>query len=95
MSITHYVSPSGIEVYQFEDSDTIHISGNPPQSYTGIEFDSAYDFEEYVKDYVNSDGIGFDSEYSQFFAYTKTPNRAIKFVKDIEQWFDGFRKKAK
>jgi hypothetical protein len=91
MSITHYVSPSGIEVYQFEDSDTIHISGNPPSKYTGIEFESAYDFEEYVKDKID-DGVGFDSEYSQFFAYTKTKERAIEFVKNIENWFDKIRK---
>ncbi len=91
MSITHYKSPSGIEVYQFDDEDTIHISGNPPQSYTGIEFDSAYDFEEYVKDKID-DGVGFDSEYSQFFAYTKTKERAIEFVKNIENWFDKIRK---
>jgi len=95
MSIDYYKSPSGIEVYQFEDDSVIHISGNPPQSYTGIEFDSAYDFEEYVKDYIDFDGIGFDSEYSQFFAYAKTPERAIEFVKNIEQWFDKIRKKAK
>lgn len=91
MSITHYVSPSGIEVYQFEDSNTIHISGNPPTKYTGIEFESAYDFEEYVKDHID-DSVEFDSEYSQFFAYAHTVETAIEFVKNIENWFDKIRK---
>ena len=88
---THYVSPSGIEVYQFDDEDTIHITGNPPKKYTGIEFENAYEFEDYVKGHID-DGVEFDSEYSQFFAYAKTPERAIEFVKNIEQWFDKIRK---
>ena len=91
MTKTHYQSPLGIEVYQFDDSGTIHITGNPPQSLTVVEFDSAYDFEEYVQDYINSDGIEYDSEYSQFFAYAKTPERAIEYVKDIEKWFENIR----
>jgi hypothetical protein len=91
MTKTHYESPIGLEVYQFDDSDTICISGNVPQKYTVVEFDSAYDFEEYVRDYVDSDGIEYDSEYSQFFAYAKTPERAIKYVNDIENWFANIR----
>ena len=58
---------------------------------TVVEFDSAYEFEEYVQGYVNSDDIEYDSEYSQFFAYTKTPERAIEYVKDIEKWFENIR----
>jgi hypothetical protein len=91
MSITHYKSPSGLEVFQFEDSNTIHITGNPPTKYTSIQFESAYDFEEYVKDKID-DGIEFDSEYCQFFAYAKTKERAIEFVKNIENYFDKIRK---
>ena len=91
MTKTHYESPIGIEVYQFDNSDTIHISGNVSQKYTVVEFDSAYDFEEYVQGYVNSDDIKYDSEYSQFFAYTKTPERAIEYVKDIEKGFANIR----
>ena len=49
MTKTHYQSPIGIEVYQFDNSDTIHISGNVPQKYTVVEFDSAYEFEEYIQ----------------------------------------------
>ena len=52
---------------------------------------SAYDFEEYVKSHID-DGVEFDSEYSQFFAYTHTPETAIEFVKKIEDWFDKIRK---
>ena len=48
MTKTHYESPIGLEVYQFDDSDTICISGNVPQKYTVVEFDSAYDFEALV-----------------------------------------------
>jgi len=42
-------------------------------------------------DYINSDDIEYDSEYSQFFAYAKTPERAIEYVKDIEKWFENIR----
>ena len=45
----YYQSPSGITVYKFSDNDLIHISGNPPQTYTQIEFDNAYDFEDYIE----------------------------------------------
>ena len=92
MTTTHYVSPSGIEVYSFDDDENlVTITGNPPKSYTSIEFDNAYDFEEYVKSHID-DGVEFDSEYSQFFAYTHTPETAIEFVKKIEDWFDKIRK---
>ena len=91
MTKTHYESPIGMEVYQFDDSDTIHITGNISQKYTVIEFDSAYDFEEYIQSHINSDDIEYDSEYCQFFACTKTSERAIKYVKDIEDWFANVR----
>jgi hypothetical protein len=36
---------------------------------------------------TNARGIDFDSEYCQFFAYAKTKNRALEFVKEIEDYF--------
>jgi hypothetical protein len=51
------------------------------------EFDSAYDFEEFIQSKIKCNGIDFDSEYSQFFAYAKTKNRALEFVKEIEDYF--------
>ena len=51
------------------------------------KFESAYDFEEVVKEKVNSSGIDFDSEYCMFCAYAKTKQRAIGFAKAIEKYF--------
>jgi hypothetical protein len=36
--------------------------------------------------------VEFDSEFCQFFAYTKTKARAIKFATDIEKHFEKIRK---
>ena len=63
------------------------ITGFPKLSDKLPRFDSAYDFEEVVKEKVNNTGITFDSEYCQFFAYAKTKARAIGFAKAVEKYF--------
>jgi hypothetical protein len=40
---------------------------------------------------IDSEGIEFDSESGQFFAYADTEERAIKFLNDIEAYFKGVR----
>ena len=80
-----YSSPLGLGIYK--DDYGFTITGNPKKSSTGLQFDSAYDFEEYVQKKVWCEGIDFDSEYSQFFAYAKTEKRAKSFVEDLEKWF--------
>jgi hypothetical protein len=42
--------------------------------------------EEYIQKHIDCSGIDFDSEYCQFFAYTKTVDRAKQFVEDITTW---------
>jgi hypothetical protein len=56
------------------------------------EFESAYDFEEFIQEKINCKGIEFDSEFCQFFAYAKTKQSAIKFVNQIEKHFEKVRK---
>jgi hypothetical protein len=68
------------------------ITGNPKSSMTVKEFESAYDFEEFVEEKINCKGIEFDSEYCQFFAYAKTKARATKFANDIDAYFAKVRK---
>jgi hypothetical protein len=68
------------------------IAGNPKSKMTVKEFESAYDFEEFVQEKINCKGIEFDSEYCQFFAYAKTKARAIKFANDIDAYFAKVRK---
>jgi hypothetical protein len=55
------------------------------------EFESAYDFEEFVQNKIDSEGIEFDSESGQFFAYADNEERAIKFLNDIEAYFNQVR----
>jgi len=80
--------PIGLAVIQFDWDKNYTITGNLAKSYQIKDFDSAYDFEEYVQKHVDCTDIDFDSEFSQFFAYAKTEERAIKFVEDITVWFD-------
>jgi len=81
----------GLEVYRFKDDKDWTISGNAKRAMTVKEFDSAYDFEEFVKEKINCKGIEFDSEFCQFYAYAKTKARAIKFANDIDKYFAKVR----
>ena len=81
----------GLEVYRLEGCKDWSISGNAKRAMTVKEFDSAYDFEEFVQSKINCKGIEFDSEFCQFFAYAKTKARAIKFANDIDKYFAKVR----
>jgi len=86
-----YQSPIGLEVNQCEGDKDFTITGNARKSMTVKEFDSAYDFEEFIQEKINYNGISFDSEYCQFFAYAKTKAKAVNFVKAIENHFSKVR----
>ena len=82
----------GLEVYKGDwEGAEWTVTGNPRREMTVKEFDSAYEFEEFVQEKVNCKGVSFDSEYCQFFAYAKTKARAIKFANDIDKHFAKFR----
>jgi len=88
MAKTHYTSEIGIEVWKGDWADAEWtITGYPKSSMTIKQFDSAYDFEEYIQKKVNCDNITFDSESCQFFAYAKTKQRATSFIKAIDKHF--------
>jgi hypothetical protein len=87
----HYQSPIGLEVNQCEGDKDFTITGNAIKSMTVKEFDSAYDFEEFIQSKINCKAIIFDSEYCQFFAYAKTKAQAVRFVKAIEKYFATVR----
>ena len=88
-----YVSPIGLSVYDDKEKfDCFTITGNAKKSQTVVEFESAYDFEEFVQKHINCKGVDFDSEFCQFFAYTKTKASALSFVKRIEKHFDKVKK---
>lgn len=91
---TIYKSPIGLSVTKFDDDKSYTITGNAKSTYTVRPFDSAYDFEEFIKPKINCKGIDFDSEYCQFFAYAKTEKRAMKFLKEIEEYFERLRAMA-
>jgi hypothetical protein len=79
--------PIGFEIFQLEESkEEYTITGNIAKAYRFRDFDSAYDLEEYIRKHIDCSGISFDSEYCQFFAYTKTLDRAKQFVDDITAW---------
>ena len=90
-----YTSPMGltVEIGSWEDAQWT-ITGNAKKEYTVRPFDSAYDFEEFIEAKVNCKGITFDSEFCQFFAYAETEERAIEFVKEIEEYFERLRAMA-
>ena len=68
------------------------ITGNVKNAMTIKEFDSAHDFEEFIREKVNCNGIEFDSEFCQFFAYAKTKRTAIAFGNRIDNYFKKVRK---
>jgi len=86
-----YQSPIGLEINQCEGDKDFTITGNANKSMTVKEFDSAYDFEEFIQAKIDCKGISFDSEYCQFFAYAKNKNRAMEFVNAIEDYFTTVR----
>jgi len=79
--------PIGLTIFKLdEDKEEYTITGNLAKEYRFREFDGAYDLEEYIQKHIDCSGIDFDSEYCQFFAYTKTIDRAKQFVDDITTW---------
>ena len=68
------------------------ITGYPNGDVIGHNYQSAYDFEEAIKENVNCKGITFDSEYCQFFAYAKTKARLVSFAKQIEKHYTKAKK---
>jgi len=86
-----YKSPLGLSVEKYDWDKNFTITGKLFKSMTMKEFDSAYDVEDFIQAKINCKGIDFDSEYCQFFAYAKTKNRAMTFVKEIEDYFAKVR----
>lgn len=85
--------PVGLTVYKGDwDGAQWTITGNPKTSMTVKQFESAYDFEEFIKEKVACKGIEFDSEYCQFFAYAKSKATAIAFATRVEKYFEKIRK---
>ena len=83
--------PSGFGISKYEGDKSYTITGYPKKEFRFRDFDGAYDLEEYIKKHVRCNGIEFDSEFCQFFAYAKSEQRAIKFCEDIEVWFNKVR----
>lgn len=77
----------GFEIFKLEeDKEEYTVTGYPAKEYRFKDFGSAYDLEEYIQKHIDCSGITFDSEYCQFFAYTKTVDRAKQFIEDITAW---------
>jgi hypothetical protein len=84
--------PIGFTVFQLKGESNYTITGNLAKEYRFRDFDGAYDFEEYIQKHIDCSGIDFDSEYSQFFAYAETEERAKRFVEDIIAWVEKIKK---
>jgi hypothetical protein len=79
--------PIGFTIFKLdEDKEEYTVTGFLAKEYRFRDFDGAYDLEEYIQKHIDCSGIDFDSEYCQFFAYTKTIERAKQFVEDITTW---------
>ncbi len=86
---TEIKSKTGLIVHKGDwDGSQWTVTGFPKRPFAFPEWESAYDFEEFVKKHVNCSGVEFDSEFCQFFAYTKTKARALGFMKAIEKYLD-------
>jgi hypothetical protein len=79
--------PIGFTIFKLdEDKEEYTVTGFLAKEYRFRDFDGAYDLEEYIQKHIDCSDITFDSEYCQFFAYTKTIERAKQFVDDITAW---------
>jgi len=79
--------PVGFTIFKLdEDKEEYTVTGTIAKEYRFRDFDSAYDVEEYIRKHIDCSDISFDSEYCQFFAYSKTLDRAKQFVDDITAW---------
>ena len=79
--------PIGFTIFKLdEDKEEYTVTGFLAKEYRFRDFDGAYDLEEYIQKHIDCSGIDFDSEYCQFWAYTKTVDRAKQFVEDITAW---------
>jgi hypothetical protein len=85
-----YTSPLGLSVSKGDwEGAEWTITGYPRKEFTIREFDSAYEFEDFVKEKIASKDIDFDSEFCQFFAYARSEARAVAYVKLIEGYFQN------
>jgi len=79
--------PIGFTIFKLdEDKEEYTVTGFLAKEYRFRDFDGAYDLEEYIQKHIDCSDITFDSEYCQFWAYTKTIERAKQFVEDITAW---------
>jgi hypothetical protein len=79
--------PIGFTIFKLdEDKEEYTVTGFLAKEYRFRDFDGAYDLEEYIQKHIDCSDITFDSEYCQFWAYTKTIERAKQFVDDITAW---------
>ena len=78
--------PVGFSIFQLDAGGDYMITGNIAKEYRFRDFSSAYDLQEYIEKHINCSDIDFDSEYCQFWAYSKTLDRAKQFVEEITAW---------
>jgi len=79
--------PIGFTIFKLDkDKEEYTVTGYPAKAYRFRDFGSAYDLEEYIQKHIDCSDIDFDSEYCQFWAYTKTVDRAKQFIEDITTW---------
>lgn len=92
-----FSSPIGIGVFKGDwEGAEWTVTGFPSREICAMfEFDSAYDFEEYIQKHIKHDSITFDTEFSQFYAYAPTKQKAISFAKAIEKHFVKTKDKIK
>lgn len=82
----------GLSVYKGDWEGALWtVTGYPKKEMTVKDFESAYEFEEFIQKKIDCEGINFDSEFCQFFAYADSPERAIKFANDIDAFFEKVR----
>jgi len=91
-----YTSPLGLSVSKGECKGAQWtITGYPKKEFCIRDFESAYDFEDFIREKVSIQDIDYDSEFCQFFAYAKTRARAVAYVKRLEKYFEKVSKLLK
>jgi len=86
------VSKTGFLIYNDgynNNGKSWSLTGSPKGIYRFRDYECAYDVQDHLKEKVGSpEGIKWDSEYCQMWAYFPDKRSAVNYLKKIEKYFE-------
>ncbi len=86
------VSKTGFVIYHdgySNEGKSWSLTGSPKGAYRFRDYESAYDVEEHLKEKIEpQEGMQWDSESGQMWAYFPDKESAVSYLKRIEDYFE-------